>query len=65
MLDKMAASLLREKETMVLYLRLKLDQRDWHGVCDAANDIRDIDAKLELLGELQLTPYKKKQNDAE
>lgn len=30
---------------MVGYLRLKFEERDWHGVCDAANDIRELIAR--------------------
>lgn len=30
---------------MVEYCKLKLAQRDWHGVCDAANDIRELLAR--------------------
>lgn len=32
-------------ETMVAYLRLKLEARDWHGVSDAASDIRELEAR--------------------
>lgn len=39
--------------TMVDYLRMKLEQRDWHGVADAAMDIRELEAKLDLLRKLE------------
>ena len=26
------------------YLKMKVDERDWHGVSDAANDMRDLEA---------------------
>ena len=32
-------------EVMVAYLLLKVQQRDWHGVADAANDIRVMEAE--------------------
>lgn len=32
-------------ETLVAYLKLKVEQRDWHGVSDAANDIRVLEGK--------------------
>ena len=32
-------------EVMIAYLQLKIRQRDWHGVADAANDIRVMEAK--------------------
>jgi hypothetical protein len=34
-----------ETEVMVAYLLLKVKQRDWHGVADAANDIRVMEAE--------------------
>lgn len=35
-------------EVMKDYLKVKLDESDWHGVCDAANDIRCIQSKLQV-----------------
>lgn len=32
-------------EVMIAYLMLKVRQRDWHGVADAANDIRVMEAE--------------------
>jgi len=32
-------------DVMVAYLLLKVKQRDWHGVADAANDIREMEAR--------------------
>lgn len=37
------------RETMILYLRAKVQDEEWHGVCDAAMDLRDIDAELKGL----------------
>ena len=34
-----------DTEVMVAYLKLKVKQRDWHGVADAAMDIREMEAK--------------------
>jgi len=34
-----------DKELMVQYLLLKVRQQDWHGVADAAMDIREMEAK--------------------
>jgi hypothetical protein len=28
-----------------MYLRLKVDEEDWHGVADAAMDLRDMDSE--------------------
>jgi len=34
---------------MERYLDLRREMRDWHGVMDAAADIREIEAKLSVL----------------
>lgn len=34
-----------DKEIMLQYLLLKVRQEDWHGVADAAMDIREMEAK--------------------
>jgi hypothetical protein len=33
-------------EVMLAYLLLKVKQRDWHGVADAAMDIREMEARM-------------------
>lgn len=33
-------------EYLIQYLKMKVDEKDWHGVSDAANDIRVLEAKL-------------------
>lgn len=43
------AALIDERSTLRAYLRHRLDREDWHGVMDAAADIREIDAKLAIL----------------
>jgi len=40
------------KKRLVEYLKLKVEQEDWHGVSDAANDIREVDAKIAVLKEI-------------
>ncbi len=43
-----------EKAELTAYLASKVNGgKDYHGVSDAAMDIREIDAKLELLKELE------------
>ena len=37
------------KERMIDYLKLKVTEQDWHAVCDAANDIREIESALNTL----------------
>ena len=31
--------------TLVAYLRAKIEEGDWHGVSDAANDLRVLEAR--------------------
>ena len=38
---------------LVEYLELKIQQRDWHGCADAAMDIRDLQAKIDVLNEYE------------
>ena len=45
--------LIKDKEELVAYMLRKIGSEDWHGVADAAMDIREIDAKLELLTHLE------------
>lgn len=40
------------QKIMEEYLLLKYKEKDWHGVSDAANDIRDIVAAVEVLMEV-------------
>ena len=46
--------LLDQKTQLVAYLLSKVKSGDWHAVQDSASDIREIDAKLEVIAELQL-----------
>jgi hypothetical protein len=32
--------------TVIAYLQAKVSDADWHGVSDAANDLREIEAEL-------------------
>ena len=45
--------LLARKQSLVAYLRMKLDAEDWHAVQDAASDIREIDAQIALLRNIE------------
>jgi hypothetical protein len=47
--DRLIVELERRKVGLVAYCQIKLDAGDWHAVQDAASDIRELDAKLELL----------------
>lgn len=33
------------REALINYLRMKVDECDWHAVSDAANDLRVLEAK--------------------
>lgn len=39
-------NLLSLREMLITYLTVKATVEDWHGVCDAANDLREVDAEL-------------------
>lgn len=41
-----------QKDGMTAYLKLKTSQEDWHGVADAAMDIREIVCKINVLTEI-------------
>jgi hypothetical protein len=50
-------ALLAQKEQLRAYCRMKLDSDDdYHGVADAAMDIREIDARLSELDRLTPLP---------
>ncbi len=40
-----------QRNVMIEYLKLRLELCDWHGVQDAASDIREIEAALKVLQE--------------
>lgn len=33
-----------DRELLIEYLKLKVHEEDWHGVADAAMDLRELDA---------------------
>lgn len=39
--------------SLVDYMRVKIDQGDWHAVADAAMDIRELEAKIKVYEELK------------
>jgi hypothetical protein len=41
-------SLAARRERMINYLKLKVEEEDWHGVADAAMDLREIEAKIKM-----------------
>lgn len=43
--------LLDQRTQLIAYCQSKLKAGDWHAVQDAASDIRELDAKLEVIVE--------------
>lgn len=43
----------RQVKQLVYYIHLRIEQTDWHGVSDVANDIRELEAQIRLLKELE------------
>lgn len=39
-------ALVKRRQVLVLYLKQVVEAEDWHGVADAAMDLREIDAVL-------------------
>jgi len=42
------SELVRQRMTFIEYLHVKIQQADWHGVSDIANDLRVLEAYIEL-----------------
>jgi hypothetical protein len=40
------------RQLLVEYCQMKLDVGDWHGVSDAANDLRELEVELKWLKEV-------------
>lgn len=36
----------KARETLISYMLMKAAQRDWHGVADAAMDLRELEIKI-------------------
>lgn len=54
MFDDRCAKLEQQKQRLIDYARMKLDSGDdWHGVQDAATDIREIDARIDELSRVK------------
>jgi len=50
------ADLESELAALVVYLGVKVTARDWHGVSDAAMDIREVEAKISVLKHIDSQP---------
>lgn len=47
--EKSIEALENDKSTMIEYLDLRRKMCDWHGVMDAAADIRELQAQINIL----------------
>lgn len=45
---------IKRRERMIKYLELKVEEQDWHGVADAAMDLREIDSAILTLEKLSV-----------
>jgi hypothetical protein len=43
------AVLFDNREILLDYLKMKIEDEDWHGVQDCASDLRDVDSELKGL----------------
>ena len=46
---------IEQRKIYVDYLLMKVQQADWHGVSDAANDLRELESKYPLLKNEEIT----------
>jgi hypothetical protein len=44
----MIQELEKQIQQLIQYMNVKISQRDWHGVADAAMDIRELEAKIQV-----------------
>jgi len=51
----------QKRKTLITYLKMKTDEGDWHGVSDAANDLRVLEASPRTY-ENQLTGIQNESN---
>ena len=47
--ERRASELQNQRSNLVRYMRDKMTEEDWHGVADAACDLREIDRELSVL----------------
>lgn len=52
--NKVMTDLENERESLIRYLQMKVNTQDWHGVADAAMDLRDVDSALKTIKDLQI-----------
>mgnify|MGYP003337944982 CR=1 FL=1 len=42
----------KQREILIEYLKMKVEQLDWHGVADAAMDIREVEKQIQVENKL-------------
>ncbi len=45
----------KHRAILITYSQMKLDTSDWHGLSDSANDLREIEAAIEVLKRMENT----------
>jgi hypothetical protein len=50
-MEEKITCLKQQIKALVAYMRIKIDQADWHAVADAAMDIRELEAKIKVYEE--------------
>lgn len=43
--------LFKRRATLIAYLLMKVEEEDWHGASDAANDLRELDVVIRFARE--------------
>ena len=51
-INKKIKELNKRLNVMKIYLDMKREEEEWHGIEDAASDIRDIEAQIYVLEEI-------------
>jgi hypothetical protein len=41
--------LVQKRAGLISYLKLKVEEEDWHGCADACMDLREIEAKMTMI----------------
>ena len=41
--------LIARRTKLIEYMKMKIEEEDWHGCADACMDLREIDAKLSMI----------------
>lgn len=53
MYSNQLSTLIFQINSLTSYMQTKIEARDWHAVADAAMDIRELEAKIEVYKSLE------------